>query len=258
MRNFDLLSVSYHADGMPEVDVYRVADIIKGISCGTMIPVRVTDMVTGKFERAECKAATKHTIDGFGVDLVFGPTDLNIKNKMEEGTLSLFWTKGSTLLEDKPDYASYSSAADLTTSIEVETSFLKHHVAGKKHFIFRDQSGKTTKKYEPLYAAEFKQVKDTISATDYERAYNYVASKVDAVAEEFSVGSLFPDPWHDDLSETVYKHLQNTTQAAYFLSSLVQTVLIDSDYLWTASKTWRGKRAFSTLLFCKEDKKVGF
>ncbi len=260
-NNFGCLLVSYATlgdDYTSWVDLIPIRDLLEAIKTSTPLTIKCINLSTLKYIKAECTVTEtiSEQASSYKVNLYFGPTENNRKEEIEEGTLIIKWK-----VEDE-DVRWYKEPCCVVyrtpgcgLAVRPSFAYLDHRDNDSSYFIFVNYKGSTSKKEEIFYVEEFEKNKAKFSDADYDKVYDYVKCEVDKLTE-FSVGTRWPNPWPNELM-VLHSVLQCVTQAAYFLSGLVQKAILESKYEWLVSKVKLNSRPFPVFYFSRTEKLKG-
>jgi hypothetical protein len=262
-KNFDCLFVSYatvDSSHTSWIDIIRITDLEAAIWSGEPLVIRLVNLSSLKYSKAECTVVGKISESNSKVytcDLIFGQNELNEKEDMELGTLSIDWdipapeTGIASVIYKKPRRVHYK---ELGSSVGILPSFsyLEHMDNESEYFFYIDNKGKKTRREEIFYSEAFENNKLKLKPEDYERVYAYVKAEVDKLVE-FSVGTRWPNPWPAEL-DPIYEAIQDEEQSGYFLSGLAQKAILESKYEWSTCKFRLYNRKKRTLYFYRTEK----
>jgi len=259
-KNYDCLFVSYAPlgnDYTSWVDLIPIRDLDEAIRTKRLLTIKLVNLSTMKHVKAECTVVSGFDEDNdqfFSCDLVFGPTEHNLKEDIEQGTLTIEWdvpAEGGTAIYSSPTRVGYRQKGK-TTAVLPSFSYLQHRDNTSQYFLFVDYKGAAKPREEIFYVEEFEKNRAKFSPDDYEEVYGYVKREVEKLTE-FSVGTRWPNPWPKELT-TLYTTLNDEDQSAFFLSGLVQKAVMESPYEWTACKVRLYNRDRRTLYFYRTEK----
>lgn len=127
-----------------------------------------------------------------------------------------------------------------------------------RHIIHRELGGDVPHTVV-LHKKEFDTTAKRFPAATLEYIKVFLAKKIHQEIKEgvpFSVGGMFPkesEHWQKEL-KPLWEVLKDELLASYFLSGLVQTVLLNSPHTWAAMKSRMHGRGFDTLHFWIHEK----
>lgn len=262
-KNFDSLFVSYATcdkDCTSWIDLITIRDLEAAIlSDSKELVVRIVNLATMKYLKGECVVSerTSHDLMTYTCALTFGPTDHNIKEDIEQGTLYLEWYKGAMDKGGKNFW--YQSPAcvyyyekNSKTRLEPTYAYLKHMDNDSAYFNFVNYKGVINRRNEIFYYEEHERARELFQPNVYDAIYAYVKTEVEKL-HEFSLATRWPNPWPEEIMPII-DTIKDEDRAAYFLSALIQKSVMESEYEWTVCKVRLPGRERRSLYFYKTGK----
>lgn len=252
-----------------DVDIIPLMKVRDALGKGLPLIIRSEDLSTGRYVLSDCTVdATDYYSEKTGrtyeVHLTFGESDLNSENNIDRGVLKIIWdkiiwgtlTKKDDLfdvVERAPDRV-YWYDEGVDEPCAPSFTFVEHWDNRSGYFYRINEKGQSIKTREIFHKEEHAKLL-RLYPEDVIKAVTRYVRKIVESRTEFSVGTLFPQPWNDemiplhDVLATSMSHDEAYEKAAYTLSGIVQTIILESPTEWSVTKVWMRGRKFPTLYF---------